>query len=67
MPNFLGNPDHPISLLAFGTLFAALAFAVFLYWRFMRKPSHRHPMEGQRERNIEEIRSEGGESGKPPA
>lgn len=48
----------PISLLMFGTLAAVLVVGVFLLTRFLRKPGNRHPMEGQRERNIDEIRRE---------
>ena len=43
------------------TLIAGLLIAVFLLMRFLRKPANRHPMDGQRERNIGEIREEVGE------
>lgn len=56
--NFLNNPDHPLTLLAFGTLAAAVIVAVVLFGNFMRKRRHRNPMEGQRERNIGEIRAD---------
>jgi hypothetical protein len=37
MPNFLGNPDHPITLLAFLTIAVVLAGAIFYLVRFNRK------------------------------
>ena len=55
------NAGHPISWLMFGT-FAAVIVIVgggFLY--FLRKRSNRHPMEGQPERNIDEIRDGAGD------
>lgn len=42
-------------------LIAGLLIAVCLFMRFLRKPANRHPMDGQRERNIGEIREEVGE------
>lgn len=54
------NGDHPLSLLGFGTIGIVLLLAgIALLW-FLRKPSHRHPMDDQPERNIAEIREEGG-------
>lgn len=51
------EPNHPISLLLYGTLVTALIVAIVLFVRFrMRHP--KHPMAGQRERNIDEIRNE---------
>jgi membrane protein implicated in regulation of membrane protease activity len=47
--------------LGFGTLAIALVIAIVLWLRFMRKPENRHPMDGQRERHIGEIRDEAGE------
>lgn len=47
--------------LMFGTLGAGLLIAIILYLRFMRKPENHHPMRGERERNINEIREEAGE------
>ncbi|NIJ07021.1 uncharacterized membrane protein YuzA (DUF378 family) [Sphingomonas vulcanisoli] len=44
-----------VSTLVFATLGIALVIAIFLLIRFLRKPSHRHAMENQRERNIDEI------------
>jgi hypothetical protein len=38
-----------------------LLIAIVLLVRFLRKPANRHPMDGQRERNIGEIREEAGE------
>ncbi len=52
---------HPISLLMFGSLLIPVIIAIVLLAAFLRKRRNRHPMEGQRERNIDEIRSEGGE------
>lgn len=54
----------PISWLMFGTLAAALLIAVVMLARFLRKPENRHPMAGQPERNIDEIRRDAGEQ--PP-
>lgn len=51
----MGN-GHPISLLMFGTLAIGLVIVVVLALRFLRKPQNRHPMDGVRERNIDEIR-----------
>lgn len=50
---------HPISLLLFGTLIAVAAIALVLLIRFMSKRGNRHSMDGDRERNIQEIRDEG--------
>ena len=50
-----------ISSLMFFTLIAVLLIAVVVAFRFFRKGKNRHPMEGIRERNTEEIRR-----GKPP-
>ena len=50
------NPGHPLSLLIYVTFAAVLAVAVALLSSFMRKRRNRHPMAGQPERNIEEIR-----------
>lgn len=58
---YLNNPDHPITLLGFGTLLAVLLAAMVMLALFLRNRRHRHPMEGQRERNIEEIRAESGQ------
>jgi hypothetical protein len=52
----------PISLLMFGTLVIALIIAVVMLLRFLRKPANRHPMAGERERNIGEIRDEAQQS-----
>lgn len=49
----------PISFLMFGTLAAVVIIGVILLLRFLRKPGNRHPMDGQRERNIDEIRRDG--------
>ena len=49
----------PISLLMFGTLAAVVVVGLVLLLRHLRKPGNRHPMEGQRERNIDEIRRDG--------
>lgn len=50
------NPGHPLSLLIYVTFGAALAIALALFVNFMRKRRNRHPMDGQPERNIDEIR-----------
>ena len=47
--------------LGFGTLIVGLIIAIIIWARFMRKPENRHPMDGKRERNIEEIREEAGQ------
>ena len=49
-----------ISVLMFGTFAAVLIVGVVLLLRFLRKPGNRHPMDGQPERNIDEIRRDGG-------
>lgn len=66
MPDFMNNPDHPLSLLGFGTLGIVLLAAVLLLWFFLRNRSHRHPMAGQRKRTLDEIRAEGGSGDGPP-
>ena len=53
------NADHPISLLIWITFGAVIAIAAFVLARFLRKPGNRHPMDGERERNIDEIRDDG--------
>jgi len=47
-----------ITWLGLGTLIAALIIALLLFVRFLRKPKNRHPMRGERERNLDEIREE---------
>jgi cbb3-type cytochrome oxidase subunit 3 len=54
-----------VSSLGFGTLIIVLIIALVLYLNFMRKPRNRHPMDGERERNIGEIRDEAGASNAP--
>ena len=49
-----------IPILMLFTLGAGLLIAIVLLMRFLRKHSNRHPMDGQTERNIEEIRRDGG-------
>lgn len=51
------STDGTVGSLMFFTLIAALAIAVIALLWFLRKRSNRHPMEGIRERNMEEIRS----------
>lgn len=46
------------SALGFGTLLIALIVAVVLLLRFLRKPENRHPMDGQPDRNIQQIRDD---------
>lgn len=52
------NTPEMTSALGFGTLIIALIIAVILLLRFLRKPENRHPMEGQPERNIQQIRED---------
>ena len=50
-----------VPMLGMFTLIASVMIAIVLLVRFLRKPANRHPMDGQRERNIGEIREEAGE------
>ena len=52
------NTPEMTSLLGFGTLILALIIAVVILLRFLRKPENRHPMDGQPERNIQQIRED---------
>ena len=52
------NTPELTSALGFGTLIIALLVTVFLLLRFLRKPENRHPMDGQPERNIQQIRDD---------
>lgn len=53
-------PDQqPISFLMFGTIAVVVVLAVVLLVRFLRKPSNRHSMRGEHERDINEIRRDG--------
>ena len=52
------NTPEMTSALGFGTLIVALIIAVVLLLRFLRKPENRHPMDGQPERNIQQIRDD---------
>jgi hypothetical protein len=52
----MGHAAIPTLMIV--TLVAALAIGIVLYLRHMRKPENRHPMRGQRERNIGEIKDE---------
>jgi hypothetical protein len=52
------NTPEMTSALGFGTLILALIIAVVVLLRFLRKPENRHPMDGQPERNIEQIRED---------
>ena len=45
-----------VPTLMFVTLGIVFLIGLVLYLRHMRKPSNRHPMEGHRERNTDEIR-----------
>ena len=54
-----------LATLMIGTLIAAAAVGLFLYLRHMRKPENRHPMEGERERNIGQVIDETPEERKP--
>lgn len=53
--------DGEVSLLMFGTIGAVLLVAIILMLKFLRKPKNQHPMDGQRERNIDEIRHDAGD------
>lgn len=55
------NAGHPLSLLIYMTFAAAAAIAIILLVWFLRKSGNRHPMAGERERNIDQIREEGSE------
>ncbi len=52
------NTPELTSALGFGTLVIALIIAVLLLLRFLRKPENRHPMDGEPERNIQQIRDD---------
>ena len=52
------NTPEMTSALGFGTLIIALIVAVVLLLRFLRKTENRHPMDGQPERNIQQIRDD---------
>lgn len=52
------NTPALTSALGFGTLILALIIAVVVLLRFLRKPENRHPMDGQPERNIQQIRED---------
>ena len=52
------NTPELTSALGFGTLVIALIIAMFLLLRFLRKPENRHPMDGEPERNIQQIRDD---------
>lgn len=54
-------PHNAVPSLMFFTLIGVLVIAVVALLWFLRKRSNRHPMQGVRERNIDEIRD-----GKPP-
>lgn len=47
--------------LGFGTLIVGLIIAIIIWAKFMRDPDKRHPMKGERERNIDEIRDQAGD------
>jgi hypothetical protein len=57
---------HPLSLLGFGTIGIVLLLAVVALAWFWRNRRHRHPMAGERERNIDEIRREAPANRTPP-
>ena len=52
------NTPELTSALGFGTLVIALIIAVLLLLRLLRKPENRHPMDGEPERNIQQIRDD---------
>jgi hypothetical protein len=49
------SQDELVPSLMLFTLIAVAIIAVILLLRFMRKPQNRHPLEGERERNIGEV------------
>lgn len=51
--------EQPISMLMFGTLVVVVIIVAVLLGRFMSKRRNQHPMDGERERNIDEIRRDG--------
>lgn len=51
------DAGHPLSLLMYMTFAAVVVVAILMLLRFLRK-EERHPMAGERERNIDEIREE---------
>ena len=51
--------------LAFGTIGIVLLVLILVLVRFMRKPQNRHPMDGERERNIAEIHNESSQENQP--
>ena len=50
------SSGHPISVLMLGTLIVAALIIGIALIRFLSKRRNRHPMSGERERNINEIR-----------
>ena len=52
------NTPALTSALGFGTLILALIVAVVVLLRFLRKSENRQPMDGQPERNIQQIRDD---------
>ena len=52
------NTPEMTSALGLGTLILALIIVVVILLRFLRKPENRHPMDGQPERNIQQIRDD---------
>ena len=48
-----------VPVFMFGTLGVVFIIALIVFLKFQSKKSNRHPMDGQRERNIDEIREEG--------
>lgn len=57
MPNFMGNPDHPITLLAFVTLLVVLVGAVLYLRRFNRR--HADPLNEKRDAVEQARRAQG--------
>jgi len=55
------NRTELIGMLSIGRIaIVVLVLALVLYF-FLRKRENRHSMDGKRERNIDEIRAEGGD------
>jgi hypothetical protein len=59
------NTADMTGLLGFGTLIIGLIIAIIIWARFMRDPKNRHPMKGEREGNLGEIREEAGQQEQP--
>jgi hypothetical protein len=50
--------NEMLPILGLFTLVAALAFAIYVFARFMRKPGNRHPMDTPRGQAVQQMRDE---------